>query len=42
MGEILDFIKLVDKDGDNKLSIGEYEDPLTQIHKDRYKELEEA
>jgi hypothetical protein len=42
VGEILDFIKLVDKDGDNKLSIGEYEDPLTQIYKDKYKELEEA
>jgi len=41
VGEILDFIKLVDKDGDNKLSIGEYEDPLTQVYKDKYKELEE-
>jgi len=41
VGEVLDFIKLVDKDGDNKLSIGEYEDPITQEYKDRYKEIAE-
>jgi hypothetical protein len=29
MGEILDYIKQVDKNGDSKLKIAEYEDPIT-------------